>query len=206
MPYCPNCGAECAEDANFCSNCGRVVGSAAASIPPQQKDQPVLEIGGPTTHGLGHATMYGRIRLFNDRLEFDKRTSHVVIPIEQVSGVATEGLIKRKIKVFSKTGDLIELESAYISNQDYDRLSAALRRIQSGENLGPNQILQEENEQLGRHLEDSWQGTKKDVKQHYDRLSTTARRVSSGENPMKVVGEQLWQDLKDSWRGKSSGD
>jgi uncharacterized membrane protein YvbJ len=27
MPYCPNCGTEYQEGANFCSNCGRAVGN-----------------------------------------------------------------------------------------------------------------------------------------------------------------------------------
>jgi hypothetical protein len=116
------------------------------------EEKPVLEIGGPTTHGLGHATIYGRIRLFNDRLEFDKRTAHAVIPIDQISGVYIEGFVTKKLKIYSKAGDLIEIESPYIGRADYDHLSGALRRIRSGETLDPDQIRREESEQLWEDL------------------------------------------------------
>jgi hypothetical protein len=95
-------------------------------------EKPVVDIGGPTTHGLGHATMYGRLRLYNDRLEFDKRATHAVIPVSQISGVSTSGLMTRKIRVFSKMGDVVELESPYLFKRDYERLRAAIQRLQAG--------------------------------------------------------------------------
>ncbi len=130
------------------------------------EEKPILEIGGGMDSGLGHATMYGRIRLFADRLEFDKRTQHAVIPIDQIGGVATEGLVTRKIKVYSKVGELIELESPYITKDHYDQLSETLRRIRSGEHLEPGQIQREIEEeaqeavaQAGRDIKDSFKGT-----------------------------------------------
>jgi hypothetical protein len=35
VSYCPNCGTEYAEGANFCGNCGRAVSENAPSIPPE---------------------------------------------------------------------------------------------------------------------------------------------------------------------------
>jgi hypothetical protein len=109
-------------------------------------EKPIVEVGGVTAGGLGHATIYGRIRLFADRLEFDKRTQHVVIPIAQISGVATEGLLSRKIKVYSKAGELVELESPYMTKGHFDQLSEALRRLSSGETLAPGQLQRERDE------------------------------------------------------------
>jgi hypothetical protein len=114
---------------------------------------PILEVGGVTTGGLGHAAMYGRIRLFADRLEFDKRTQHMVIPISQISGVATEGVLRRKIKVYSKTGEAIVLESPYITKRHFDQLSWAIRRLSAEEDLAPWHFQREREEAVAEQAE-----------------------------------------------------
>lgn len=40
MAYCPNCGAEVAEVARFCSNCGRGLGAHASPSPPPTDSAP----------------------------------------------------------------------------------------------------------------------------------------------------------------------
>jgi hypothetical protein len=95
--------------------------------------RPILEIG----DGL----FYGKIRLYQDRLEFDLRTRHVMVPIDQIGGISTEGFGARKLKVHTKTGDLIEAELT--SKADYDMLVEGLRRVRSGETLGEDQIVEE---------------------------------------------------------------
>ncbi|MCW2780878.1 MAG: Forkhead-associated protein [Marmoricola sp.] len=36
MPYCSQCGSENADDARFCSNCGRPLGDASAELKPEE--------------------------------------------------------------------------------------------------------------------------------------------------------------------------
>lgn len=102
--------------------------------------QPVLEIG--------DSVVNGKIRLYNDRLEFQLRTRHAVVPIDQISGVTTGGFGFRDLKLFTKTGDLIEAE--FTSKRDYEKLSEAIRRIQAGETLEPGQL---ERERVGQVVE-----------------------------------------------------
>lgn len=105
--------------------------------------QPVLEIG--------DSLVSGKIRLYNDRLEFELRTRHAVVPINQISGVSTDRVGARKLRVFTKTGALIEAELTTMN--DYDLLSEGILRIQAGETLGPDQLIRERQEAAQKEIE-----------------------------------------------------
>ena len=105
---------------------------------------PILEIG--------ESLVNGKIRLFNDRLEFQLRSQHVMVPIDQIGGISTEGIAPRKLKVHTKAGDLIEVKSVF--KEDYDRLTDGVRRIRAGETLAPAQLVREQYEPLQREFRD----------------------------------------------------
>ena len=90
---------------------------------------------------IGSSLAWGRVELYNDRVEFHLRTRHVTVPIDQISGVGTSGVGARKLQVFTR-GETIEAEVT--SMQDYMLLQEGIRRIKAGETLGPNQLRREQ--------------------------------------------------------------
>ena len=103
---------------------------------------------------IGSSLAWGQIELYNDRVEFNLRTRHMSVPIDQISGVGTSGVAARKLQVYNR-GETIEADLTSMS--DYMMLQEGIRRIKAGETLEPDQLRREEHEKLVRVGEEFWQ-------------------------------------------------
>jgi hypothetical protein len=90
---------------------------------------------------IGESLMHGKFELYQDRLEYSLRTRHVSVPIDHISSIGTSGFGVRKLEVHTR-GETLEIGLSDMD--DYLLLQDGLRRIHSGERLGPNQLREEQ--------------------------------------------------------------
>lgn len=130
------------------------------------KEEPILVIGEPLVHG--------EFELYQDRLEYSLRTRHVSVPIDQISSIETKGLGARKLVVHART-DALEIGASVMD--DYRLLQDGLRRIRSGERLGPNQLREEQYAAIRKGVRDFGGSARGSLTDGADRLSEQMSRT-----------------------------